>query len=120
MREDRSPIRADAAMDEGAEPTLVTAIERVAQAAVEVLDKRFDLIQLEVRAGLSRSVAVGIFLLVAFALLVIAWIGFMAAGFVLLRPRFGDAGALAIVAGLNVVLGALAAGLGARGMSRKA
>ena len=120
MRDERSAAKTDAPLENGVDqPSLIEAIERVAQAAIEVLDKRFDLIQLEARSAIGRSLAGGAFLLVALVLATIGWIALMVAGGVMLRPRLGDAGALAAIAALNFVLGAILAGLGSKSLSRE-
>jgi len=120
MRDERSAARADASLENGEDqPSLVEAIERVAQAGIEVLDKRFDLIQLEVRSAISRSLAGGAFLIVALLLAIVGWVALMVAGVVLLRPRLGDAGALAAIAAVNFVLGAILASLGSKSLSRE-
>jgi len=120
MHDERSAARTESSLENGDDqPSLVEAIEHVAQAAIEVLDKRFDLVQLEIRSALSRSVAGGAFLLVAFALAIIGWIALMVAGHEVLRPQLGDAGALAAIAAVNFVLGAILASLGLKSLSRE-
>jgi uncharacterized membrane protein YqjE len=112
MREDRSSAVAASPHEDADQPTLVEAIERVAQAALEVIDKRIDLIQLELRSAIGRSLAAGALLITALALLLIAWVSSMGAAFVLLRAATGEATAFAALAGLNLVIGATLAALG--------
>jgi len=119
MRDERLAARTDASLQNGEDqPSLVEAIERVAQAGIEVLDKRFDLIQLEVRSAISRSVGGGAFLLVALVVAIVGWVALMIAGQIVLRPSLGDAGALAAIAGVNFVLGAILASLGLKSLSK--
>lgn len=118
MRDETAAVRSNSSTQQDADqPSLVEAVERVAQAGLEVVDKRVELIQLEVRAALSRSLTGGAFLIVALALLVIAWVGSMGAGFFVLRPRLGAPGALGAISALNFVLGAIAARVGWKSVS---
>jgi hypothetical protein len=120
MREDRPDARPETALQGDDQPSLVDALERVTQAALEVLDKRVDLIQLEVRSAVSRSLAAGALMVGALALLMIAWVSLMAAGFFFLRVDLGDGISLGIIAAVNLVLGGVAASLGLRSWSERA
>jgi uncharacterized membrane protein YqjE len=99
------------------QPSLVDALERVAQASLDVLDRRVELIQLEIKSALTRSIAGAMLIVAALALLLIAWVALLAASFLALRDIWGDVGSVAAIAGLNLVLGLIAARIGVRSLS---
>lgn len=99
------------------QPSLVDALERVAQASLDVLDRRIELIQLDIKSALTRSITGTMLIVAALALLVIAWLAALAAGFLALRDLWGDLGSVAAIAGLNLVLGLVAARVGVKSLS---
>lgn len=87
------------------------------QAGLEVIERRADLAQLEIRALVSRSLTSLALSLLAVVLLLCAWVAAMGAAYLGLRHPIGPLGALAGVAGVNLILG-IAATLSAQRFSR--
>jgi uncharacterized membrane protein YqjE len=118
MRDHPSAVDADDLRNgAGEQPSLVDALERVAQASLDVVDRRVELIQLEIKSVLTRSITGAMLIVAALALLVIAWLASLAAGFLALRDVWGDLGSVAAIAGLNLVLGLVAARIGVKSLS---
>jgi hypothetical protein len=99
------------------EPTLSDAVESVVAASMEVVERRLELLALELRdAGVRLGSGVGLFTAAAI-LLVAAWLGTMGAAWVALRPSASPLVLIGGGAALNGALG-LACALGARRLVR--
>jgi hypothetical protein len=89
------------------EPTIASALERIVIASQRVIGDRIDLVFLEARELVSVAfrglLAIGL----AIGLLLIAWVAASAMLVFLLLGTMSRSGALAVVSGVNLVLGVM-------------
>src|SRR5262245_27881611 len=86
------------------EVSLVQALEHVSQAALEVVESRAELMQLEIRAAASNVANGAVRYGSAAVLFVVAWVAAMGAAFYLLRPSLSEAASLGLIAAANAVI----------------
>lgn len=89
------------------EPSLTSALERIVQASQRVIGDRVDLVVLETRELLALTFRGLLALGLAIGLLLLAWLATSSMLVFLLLNAMSRSGALAIVAGINLVLGAV-------------
>ena len=119
------PTRAAARDDEHhvtdttpAEPSAVSAAERAVEAAQRIAVERLELMRLEFLDGLAGVVQRAGLLLAAGLIAILGWCGLAAALVVILTERMPLAAALALVAGVHVVIG-VGLGVAATSITRR-
>ena len=96
-------------------PPLTTALERVVEAVQRVVADQFKLARAEAETAARRALVGAGYVGVAALLGLVAWIGFCAAAWRALAEAMHPAAAFAIVAGINLLIGA---GLGVVGVRK--
>jgi hypothetical protein len=86
-------------------PTVTDSLDRVVDAAQDVVVDHIALLRLEASAALTSAVRRGALLLIGGVLIAMAWVLLLLAAFDIMAPRLGSPSSLAILAGANFVPG---------------
>lgn len=100
-------------------PTVTDSLDRVVDAAQNVVVDHIQLVRLEVQTAVRGALQSGVLFGVGSWFLALAWVIGLMAGFTLLGPRLGANGTLLVLAAVNLAVGAVLIAFGRRTVVRE-